>query len=137
MDELDQRIINLLAENARISYTEIASKVGLSSPAVKMRIIRMEEKGIIRGYRLALNYEALGYLVTAYIQAEVDKENRDSFLNYVRECPNVVECDGITGDAFAIMKVRFRSTMELDHFLNDLQRFGETSTNIVLSPYRE
>lgn len=137
MDELDQRIINLLAENARISYTEIASKVGLSSPAVKMRITRMEEKGIIRGYRLALNYEALGYLVTAYIRAEVDKENREPFLNYVRGCPNVVECDGITGDAFVIMKVRFRSTMELDHFLNDLQRFGETSTNIVLSPYRE
>jgi len=136
MDQLDKKIIELLSENARTPYKEIASKVGLSSPAVKSRITHMEEQGIIQGYRLSLNYEALGYLVTAYISAAVNKEDRDRFLAFVQNCPNIIECSGITGDAFAIIKVRFKSTMELDHFLTDLQRFGETSTNIVLSAYR-
>ena len=51
--------------------------------------------------------------------------------------PNVIDCYGITGEYFALLKVRFRSTMELDNFLTEIQVFGETKTNIVLSTYKE
>ena len=137
MDKLDEKIIELLTTDARMTYKQIAEEVKLTSPAVKTRITKMEEAGIIKGYGLKLDYQALGYAVTAFISIMVDKEEKDSFLAFVQDSPRVIECYGIPGEYFAFLKVRFRSTMELDNFLTEIQTFGETKTNIVLYTYKE
>ena len=137
MDKTDQKIIGLLSENARLTYKQIADAVSLSSPAVKTRINKLEKEGIIKGYALRLNEQALGYAVHAFISVSVDQNNKEPFLAFVKDCPHITECYGITGDYYALLKVHFRSTMELDHFLSDVQHFGETRTNIVLSHYKE
>ena len=79
----------------------------------------------------------MGFMVTAFISVAVETASRDEFYSYVQSCPNVIECHGITGQYFALLKVLFKSTMDLDNFLNKIQKFGETSTNIVLSTYKE
>lgn len=137
MDKLDSEIIKLLNSNARMSLKQIAGTVGLTSPAIKTRIEKMEKDGIIRGYSLDLNTKAIGFMVTAFISVAVDSAVKNEFYAYIQECPNVVECHGITGNYFALLKVIFKSTMDLDNFLSTIQKYGETSTNIVLSTYKD
>jgi len=137
MDKLDEKIIELLTTDARMTYKQIAEQVKLTSPAVKTRITKLEEAGIIKGYGLKIDYHALGYAVAAFISVMVDKEEKENFLAFVQGSPQVIDCYGITGDYFALLKVRFKSTMELDNFLTEIQVFGETKTDIVLSAYKE
>lgn len=137
MDKLDIEILKLLSENARMSFKQISEAVGITSPAVKTRIEKMEKDAIIRGYCLDLDKKAIGFMVTAFISISVDSAAKPSFDAFIQNCPNVLECYGITGNYFALLKVLFRSTMDLDNFLTRLQKFGETSTNIVLSTYKD
>lgn len=136
MDKIDQKILKILDKNARTSFKKISDDIGLTSPAVKSRIEKMEQDGIIKGYSLILNHKNAGYMVTAFISIAVETHLKNEFYSFVETCPNVVECYGITGEYFALLKVHFASTMDLDNFLNSIQRFGETSTNIVLSTYK-
>ena len=137
MDKLDKEILKILSQNWRTSFKQISEAVGLTSPAVKTRIEKMEKDNIIKGYSVNLDNKAVGFMVTAFISVAVETASRDEFYSYVQSCPNVIECHGITGQYFALLKVLFKSTMDLDNFLNKIQKFGETSTNIVLSTYKE
>ena len=137
MDKTDAEIIRLLNNNARAPLKQIASAVGLSSPAVKTRIEKLERDQVILGYHLDVNTRSMGYMVTAFISVAVDPSSRRDFASFVADCPNILECHGITGNYFALLKVLFRSTMELDNFLSRVQKYGETSTNIVLSTYKD
>lgn len=137
MDHIDHEILKILNENSRTSFKKISEKIGLTSPAVKSRIEKLEQDGIISGYSLSLNPKNLGFMVSAFISIAVEPHLKADFFEYIKSCPNIAECHGITGEYFAILKVYFPSTMELDNFLSTLQKFGETSTNIVLSTYKE
>ena len=112
---------------------EIANQVYLSTPAVSARIEKMEKEGIITGYQAQINPEALGYYIKAFINLEVAPEDKKEFYPYVKACPNVIECNCVTGDYSMILEVLFRSTVELDQFIGELQRFGRTKTLIVFS----
>ena len=136
MDKLDVEILKLLSTNARMSLKQISEAVGITSPAVKTRIRKMEEDKIIRGYHVDLDTKSAGFMVTAFINVAVDAVRKQEFDDFIQNCPNVIECYGITGNYFALMKVLFKSTMELDNFLHFIQKYGETSTNIVLSTYK-
>lgn len=137
MDKLDYEILKRLNSNARMSLKQIAAEVGITSPAVRTRIEKLEKDGIIRGYSLNLDSRAIGFVVTAFISVAVESSCKEEFYSFVQNCQNVIECHGITGNYFALLKVLFKSTMELDNFLNRIQKYGETSTNIVLSTYKE
>ena len=136
MDKLDIEILKLLSTNARMSLKQISEAVGITSPAVKTRIRKMEEDKIIRGYHVDLDTKSAGFMVTAFINVAVDAVRKQEFDDFIQNCPNVIECYGITGNYFALMKVLFKSTMELDNFLHFIKKYGETSTNIVLSTYK-
>lgn len=136
MDKLDIEILKLLSTNARMSLKQISEAVGITSPSVKTRIRKMEEDKIIRGYHVDLDTKSAGFMVTAFINVAVDAVRKQEFDDFIQNCPNVIECYGITGNYFALMKVLFKSTMELDNFLHFIQKYGETSTNIVLSTYK-
>ena len=125
MDEIDRKILKLLQDNARVSLKTIAENTFLSSPAVSARIERLEKEGIITGYHASVDPVKLGYHILAYINLEVIPE----------EVPNVLECSCVTGEYSMLMKVAFQSTMELDMFIGQLQKFGRTSTQIVFSTH--
>ena len=133
MDAIDRHIIKLLQENARISLKTMAEKTFLSSPAVSARIDRLEREGIITGYHAVVDPMKLGYHILAYINLNVQPEDKAKFYAYAEEMPNVLECSCVTGEYSMIMKVAFSSTMELDQFIGELQRFGRTKTLIVFS----
>ena len=133
MDNLDRRILAILQQNARTPLKVIAEQVFLSSPAVSARIERLEKAGYILGYQAQLSSSALGYQIKAFINLEVLPSQKPEFYPYIESCPNVMECNCVTGDYSMLIKVCFRTTQELDQFINQLHRFGRTSTQIVFS----
>jgi Lrp/AsnC family leucine-responsive transcriptional regulator len=133
MDNIDRKIIKLLQGNARTPLKYLANKVFLSSPAVSARIERLEKSGIITGYHASVDNEALGYHITAFIHMALDPKQKPTFYPFVEACPNVLECNCVTGAHSMLMKVCFQSTSELDSFIGQLQRFGSTETQIVFS----
>ena len=90
MDAIDRHIIKLLQENARISLKTMAEKTFLSSPAVSARIDRLEREGIITGYHAVVDPMKLGYHILAYINLNVQPEDKAKFYAYAEEMPNVL-----------------------------------------------
>lgn len=135
MDRIDREILGILQANARASLKTIAEKTFLSSPAVSSRIEKLEREGIITSYAAQLSPLQLGYHIMAYVSLDVKPEDKPKFYEYVQAIPNVLECDCVTGEYSMILKVAFKSTMDLDTFVGQLQRFGTTSTQIVFSTH--
>lgn len=135
MDDIDRKILKLLQENARTSLKTIAESTFLSSPAVSARIEKLEKDGIIAGYHALVDPMKLGYHIIAFINLNVMPEDKPKFYAYAESIPNVLECNCVTGEYSMLMKVAFQSTMELDIFIGQLQKFGKTSTQIVFSTH--
>jgi Lrp/AsnC family leucine-responsive transcriptional regulator len=133
MDKIDAMLITLLQENARYPLKLLASKVFLSTPAVSARIDKLEKQGIILGYSTSVDKQKLGYHITAFISLEISANQKSEFYPFIEECPNVLECNCVTGSYSMLIKVAFPSTQELDLFIGQLQHFGNTSTQIVFS----
>ena len=137
MDHIDRCIIDILQNNARTPVKVIASEVSLSSPAVCARIERLEAKGVLTGYQAQVSGPAVGYLVKAFINLEVEPDQKPDFAPYIASCRNVVECNCVTGDYSMLIEVCFHTTQELDQFVNKLQKYGRTKTQVVFSTYVE
>ena len=140
MDKIDAMLITLLQENARMPLKVLASKVFLSAPAVSSRIEKLEKQGIILGYNTVIDRQKLGYHITAFINLELAADRKGEFYPFISSCPNVLECNCVTATYSMLIKVSFPSTQELDAFIGRIQRFGNTSTQIVFStpvPHRE
>src|SRR6056297_1769747 len=97
MDGFDQKILMELQQNARISYTELGKQIGLSGPAVKERVLKLEENGFIEGYRAKLNLSKLGYTLMVIINFKMNPGNIKAFIDKLKKMPEVVECNRITG----------------------------------------
>lgn len=134
MDKIDIKILSLLEENARYPLKYLAENVFLSSPAVSARIERLEKQGIINGYHASLDPITLGYHITAFINLSLEPKQKPEFYPFIAACPNVLECNCVTGNYSMLIKVCFPSTSELDLFIGgQLQTFGRTETQIVFS----
>jgi Lrp/AsnC family leucine-responsive transcriptional regulator len=133
MDAIDLKLISLLQKNARVPLKQLAEQVFLSSPATAARIERLEKEGIITGYTVRVNHKKLGFPITAFINLEMHPQDKPDFYPFISAHPNVLECSCVTGPYSMIIKVAFASTEELDTFINQLQIFGNTQTQIVFS----
>lgn len=133
MDEIDKKLIALLEGNARTSLKQLAEKVFLTSPAVSARIERLENEGVITGFKAIIDPSKLGYNITAFINLSMSPMHKPSFTEYINKCPNVVECYNVAGAFSMLIKVCFPTTAELDTFVISLQKFGKTQTQIVFS----
>ncbi len=133
LDEVDEKILAMLQDNARVSLKDIGAEVSMSPTAVGTRIDRMLAEGVLEGFTTKLNPEAMGHYIKAFINLEVSPEQKAEFYPYIDSVLNVVECNCVTGDYSMLIEVRFKTTADLDHFVGELQRFGKTKTQIVFS----
>lgn len=133
MDDIDVVLLSMLQKNARTPIKTLAQEVFLSSPAVSARIEKLEKQGVITGYMATINPMKLGYHITAFINLEMSPKQKPEFYPFIQACPNVLECNCVTGSYSMHIKVAYPSTMELDTFIGQLQKFGNTSTQIVFS----
>ena len=116
MDDLDRKILALLAKNARMPVKEIAEQVALTSPAVSSRIHKLETDGIIGGYTVTLNRPADRVYVDALISLSVAPSKHEAFLHLIQN-----------------IKVSCGSMPQLEHLILQFQKLGTTSTQIILS----
>lgn len=133
MDEIDLKLIRLLQENSRYPLKHLAEEVFLSPPAVSSRIEKLEKAGIIKGYTANVDKLKLGYNITAFINLAMSPKEKPVFYPFISACPNVIECNCVTGPYSMLIKVAYNTTMELDAFIGQLQKFGNTETQIVFS----
>ena len=133
LDQIDMDLLNLLQEDGRMALKDLAAKVYMSSPAVAARIELLKKAGYIHGYRGILNYRLLGYHIKAFINLELEPVQKKEFYPFIKSEKNVVECNCVTGEYAMLIQVLFPSTEELDGFINRLQKFGKTKTQIVFS----
>ncbi len=134
LDKIDIGIVRLLQENARYSLKYLAEKVGLSTPAVSSRIEKLQQLGVIKRYAAVVDQFKLGFIISAFINLEVPPKGKPEFYRFIETCPNVQECNCVTGNYSMLIKVAFRNMMELDSFIGVLQKnFGVTNTLVVFS----
>ena len=133
LDEINLRLLAELQANPRLPMTELARRVGMSAPAVTERVRRLEEGGVIRGYRLDLDPAALGLPLTAYIRVRPNAGYLPRVAELANEIPEVVECHRITGDDCFIVKVHLPAMDQLDRILDRFLLLGTTTTSIVQS----
>lgn len=141
MEETDRQIVRLLADNGRMSYTELGKHTGLSTSAVHQRVRRLEERGIIKGYAAVVDYDALGLALTAMISIKpIDPSQPDDSPDRLRELPEIEACYSVAGDETYILKVRVATPGALEDLLARIRAKANVSTRstIVLStPYEQ
>jgi Lrp/AsnC family transcriptional regulator, leucine-responsive regulatory protein len=133
LDDVSWRILCELQRNARLSFTELGRRVGLTPPAVAERVRRLEDAGIITGYRLELDVERLGLPLLAFIRLAVRGTTGSEVSQLVGRLPEVLECHHVTGEDCYVMKVAVPSMRHLEGLLERLLRFGNTTTSVVIS----
>lgn len=134
LDQVDLGILRELQENARVTYSELGRRVALTPPAVADRVRRLEEAGIITGYRAHLDLAKVGLPITAFVRMRAAGDlNCLELGNRMIDIPEVLECHRVTGDDSYIAKVAVRSVEHLQALIDTLMPYAETITSVVLS----
>lgn len=131
IDATDQRIVEALLPNARLSLKDLAQAVGMSPPSVSERLKRLEERGVVRGYTLALDPQALGYTLQAIVRIRPMPGKLQAVQKLIEETPEICECDKVTGEDCFIARLHVRSIEQLDRVLDRIADKAETNTSVV------
>jgi Lrp/AsnC family leucine-responsive transcriptional regulator len=133
LDGLDARILSVLAADARMSVAELARVVGLSPPSAAERIRRLEEAGVIEGYTVAIDPAALGLAVAALIRIRPMPGELKTVAGILRELPEIVECDRVTGEDCFVARAHVKSIVELERMIDRIIPHAMTTTSIIQS----
>ncbi|GER60535.1 Lrp/AsnC family transcriptional regulator [Patiriisocius marinus] len=136
LDTTDQSILDMLIENTRTPFTDIAKKHGISAGTVHVRVKKMEEAGIITGSSLKLDYKKLGYSFIAYVGIYLQKTSQTQFvLERINEIPFVTVAHVTTGKFNIFCKIRAKDTShakEIIYLIDDIEGVTRTETMISL-----
>ncbi|MBB3567760.1 Lrp/AsnC family leucine-responsive transcriptional regulator [Rhizobium sp. BK491] len=131
LDEIDQRMLEALARNARISLKELAEAASLSSPSAAERLRRLEERGIISTFTVDIAPEAIGYPLQAIVRIRPLPGQLHVVERIIQQTPEFIECDKVTGDDCFIGRLVVRSMGELDGILDKITERAETNTSMI------
>lgn len=133
IDDIDRKILAELQQNARTAFAEIGRRVGLTTPAVIERVRKLEDAGIITGYRAEVDAAKVGFPITAFVRMSISGVDYSQIIQVAEGSKEVLECHrGTGGDSF-IMKVAVASVEHLQNLIDRLTPYGITTTSIVLS----
>jgi Lrp/AsnC family leucine-responsive transcriptional regulator len=133
LDQIDRKILQELAVDARVPFAELGRRVGLSSSAAAERVRQLESLEFIRGYRAEINLQALGYSVTAFVRLTCDGSRYRQFLKILPTLQPVQECHHLTGGDAFLLKVVLQSITQLEDLIEKLLPYGSPTTSMVLS----
>jgi Lrp/AsnC family leucine-responsive transcriptional regulator len=133
LDTVGWRILVALQADARLSFSALGRRVGLSPPAVAERVRRLEDAGIISGYRVDLNLEKAGCPIMAIIRVSTPEPQFARLKALAIQLREVVECHHVTGADSLLLKVAATSVRHLERVIEQLGRYGTPTTSVVLS----
>ena len=136
IDKINLNILKALSENARMSYSDIGRRVHLSAPAVTERVKKLEQEGVIVGYKPEINLEKIGIPITALIECEVHRTKEREFKALLLQQDEIIKIYNITGPTTFIVKVGVTSMSELDKLIELMIDYCDTNTKFVMCmPY--
>ncbi len=133
LDARNLELLRLLRANPRIGLSDLARRIRMSAPAVRERLQRLEETGVIAGYRLELDPAALGYKVLAFVRVRPAPGQVSKVAELAKRTPAVVECHRVSGEDCFILKLHIEALDRLDPVLDQFLAYGQTTTSIVQS----
>jgi Lrp/AsnC family transcriptional regulator, leucine-responsive regulatory protein len=133
LDETNLALLSELQGDARLTLAELGRRVGLSSPAVAERLQRLEETGVIGGYRAIVDPRAVGYALGAVLRIRPAPRQIPKVAEVAERTPEVVECHRITGEDCFFMKLYVRDVEHLEEVIDAFTPFGQTTTSIMQS----
>jgi Lrp/AsnC family leucine-responsive transcriptional regulator len=132
-DATNLRLLAELQADARLSLAELGRRVGLSSPAVADRLKRLEDEGVITGYRAEVNPRALGYTLGTIIRIRPAPRQIAAVAQLARDTPEVLECHRVTGDDCYVMTAYVRDVEHLERLIDQFTPYGQTTSSIMQS----
>lgn len=133
LDEVNRRLLELLTEDPRRTAAELARRVDMSAPAVRERIGRLEEAGVIRGYRLDVDPAALGLPVTAWVRVRPGPGQLTRIAELAARVPEVAECHRISGEDCFLLRVHVATIAALETVLDRFLMHGQTTSSFVVA----
>ena len=141
-NELDEKILECLKQDGRATHADIGREVGITGPAVFARVRRMEESGLIRGYRADIDPSKMGFPLTAFVRVTTRpiKVETDSFEPFVWSESRIIECHDVAGEDTFILKVRCASPEDLRDLLMCIRARPQvirTASSVALAIVKE
>jgi Lrp/AsnC family leucine-responsive transcriptional regulator len=133
LDQRNLELLRLLRADARMSLSELARRIGMSAPAVRERLARLEEGGVIQGYRLEIDPRSLGFPILAMVRIRPMPGKLPKIVELARSTAQISECHRITGEDCFLIKLHLRTLDELDPILDKFLAFGQTTTSLLQS----
>ena len=136
LEDIDREILRLLLADGRMSYTDLAKATGLSTSAVHQRVRRLEQRGVIQGYRAVVDFEAIGLPLTAFVSVTpLDPAAPDDVAERLGGLPEIEACHSVAGSENYILKVRVATPSALEELLARIRATASVSTRttVVLS----
>lgn len=133
LDICGRKLLDELQANARLSLAELGRRIGLSPSATAERLKQMEEVGVVHGYTVEIDREALGLEVMAFIRMSCGGQHYHRLLEYVQTLEEVRECHHLTGGDDFLLKVTTTSMADLEALIEALLPYGNPITSLVLS----
>ena len=131
VDPTNVALLRELQDDARLSLAELGRRVGLSSPAVADRLQRLEDEGVITGYRAVVNPRALGFTLSAILRIRPAPREIPKVAELAQRTPEVVECHRVTGEDCFYMKLHVRDVEHLEEVIDGFAAYGQTTTSVM------
>ena len=133
IDQIDHRLLLLLADDARMTVAKLARAVHLSPPSVAERIRRLEDSGIIEGYTLLVNPTVLNLPIAAWLRVRPLPGQLQKVAKLLQELPEIVECDRVTGEDCFLARAQVRDVTDLERLIDKIIGNAMTNTSIIQS----
>lgn len=135
MDNKDKKILELLKQDARMTYTDISKEIDMSVPSVIDRIKKLNDQGIIKNSTVELDYESMGRSLQAIICVDIETDQYENFLEFAEEEASVVDFYRVVGPFNAIIKVALKNTYQLEKLVDEIKKYGSTLTCVITTAY--
>ncbi len=133
LDETGRMILSALQSEGRMPFSELGRRVGLSAPAVAERVRRMEDVGLIAGYRALVDRRGLGWGVTAFLRLTCPGDKYQAVHRLVLDLPEVIDCHHVTGEDCFFIKLAVADVEHLERAIDRFRAVGRTISSVVLS----
>lgn len=133
VDSIDKKLLEILKENARLSFADLGRKINLSPSAVRERVQKMEDIGVIKKYSIQIDNQKIGYDIEAFILLKVFQGQLKHVIQQITKFPQVTEAHRITGSQNIHLKVVLKNQLELQNLIDQLMSLGDTNTSLILS----
>ncbi len=132
LDDQDLKILKLMAEDGKMSYADMGSKVHLTAPAVHARVKKMEKAGVIKNHSIRVNYDKVGLPVTAFVRIQTGKLRCSEVGKQLNKFPEIEECHSVAGEDDVILKTRTATPLELQNLLDKIRTQGLSEKSVSI-----